>query len=274
MARAVLLGLIAAATLAAPAAGQAATAPARVVVSSPAAGTLKVHGGDGLVAGVTQVRFTTRRKDATLALFELQPGVTPEQFAAALAQASGPRDVRDLAALRYAPEIGRGQDATVYLDLRAGTYVAADVSGTGAPAPQQTIAVSPRAAGTPLARTPPTVARIVMRDFRYAAPARLPRQGVLRYANSGQTFHYADAIRLRAGASFTKALRALRAGRPKVPGSIGFSPLVGLVGPGQTGATRYRLAPGRYVLVSFYSDADSHGRPQTRLGMERAITVR
>ncbi|HEU4978747.1 MAG TPA: hypothetical protein VFT42_07630, partial [Solirubrobacteraceae bacterium] len=131
MVRGTLIGVLVA--LVATASAGAATAPPRLTVSSPAAGRIDVRGAEQPAAGVTQVTFTTKRPDATLALFELKPGVTPEQFAAALAAASGPRDVRDLATLRYAPEIGRGHDATVYLDLRAGTYVAADVSGGGAP---------------------------------------------------------------------------------------------------------------------------------------------
>ena len=255
-------------------ASASAAALPRVTVSSPAAGRLAVRGAGALKAGVTQITFTTRRKDATLALFELRVGVTPEQLSVALAHAAGPRGVRDLAALRYAPEIGRGHEATVYLDLRAGTYVAADVTSSTARHAQQTITVAARTAGTPAAHSPPAGARIEMRDFRFAAPARIGRSGIVRYINSGQTFHYADAIRLGAHASFRKALQALRAGRSKVPGSIGFAPLLGLVGPGQTGEARYRLAPGRYVLVCFYADADSHDRPHTRLGMERAITVR
>jgi hypothetical protein len=268
-----LLGAGVAALLAALPAMAAAGRPAAVTIASPAAGHVDVGGGQGLTAGVTQITFTTRRKDATLALFELKPGVTPEQLAAALAQASGPRDVRDLAALRYAPEIGRGQDATAYLDLRAGTYVAADVSGGSVPPAQQTIAIAAHPAGAPVARSPRATGHIGLRDFRFVAPARIAPRGVLRYANTGRTFHYADAIRLGAHASFAKALTALRAGRSTVPGSTGFAPLIGLVGPGQTGEAPYRLARGRYVLVSFYADADSHDRPQTRLGMERALVV-
>jgi hypothetical protein len=276
MGRRLLIALLATgiAALLAAVAATAAPAPARLTISSPAAGRVEVAGGDGLEAGVTQVTFTTRRKDATLALFELRQGVTPEQLAAALAHASGPRDVRDLAALRYAPEIGHGQDATVYVDLRAGTYVAADVTGGSASPAQQTVTVAARPSGSAVARSPAANARLELRDFHFVAPARIGRQGVLRYVNTGKTFHYADAILLRANASFTRALQALRAGRPKVPGSIGFAPLLGLVGPGQTGEARYRLAPGRYVLVCFYADADSRGKPHTRLGMERAITVR
>lgn len=260
---------------AAPAAHAAASpVPPVVRISSPAAGQIAVTGADALTAGVTELRFATKRSDATLALFELAPGVTPDQLAEALKTARGPRDVRDLAALRYAPEIARGQDATAFVDLRAGTYVAADVSGANAPPVTHPFTVAARAAGSPLARSPRATAKLGLRDFRFVAPARIAARGVLRYANTGRTFHYADAIRLRRGASVARALQALRAGRAQVPGSTGFSPLLGLVGPRQTGEVPYRLAPGTYVLVCFFADADSGGRPHTRLGMERAVTVR
>jgi hypothetical protein len=245
-----------------------------LTVASRTAGHTTLSGATGLLAGPAHVRFTTTRSDATLALLALKPGTTADSLLAALRSAHGPRDVRDLASLLYAPEISARHDALAYLDLEAGTYAVADVSGKPA-GPLKTFTVAARDPSAPPApKMPHADAHLGMRDFRFVARPSIPRSGVLRYENTGATFHFADAIRLRSGASVTRALSALRAGRRTVPGAVSFSPLVGIVGPGESGAVDYRLHPGRYVLVCFFADGDSHDRPHTQLGMERAVRIR
>lgn len=110
-------------------------------------------------------------------------------------------------------------------------------------------------------------------DDSIRAPATLPRSGRIRVHNSGRRPHHAMAIRLRRGISVGEARRDLHAG--KAIDRLGTPvDLMGLLSGGAVADVERRLAPGRYVVASFYSGSGRTARSDLRRGLFAATRVR
>ena len=130
---------------------------------------------------------------------------------------------------------------------------------------------------SPERSAPSADASVRMIDLRFLGARTLPRNGVVRVTNSGATLHFAVLVGARDAATARRIARLLRQGKDSRAQRLasGFDELVTLISPGVSNdVTLHGLKAGSYVLVCFYGDAHSHGKPHSMLGMEKVVTVR
>jgi hypothetical protein len=236
----------------------AAQAPVPTVAVTANGSSITLTPSGTLAAGPTRFNFTGKGE---FVLATLRAGVTADQLRQALSRS--PDAALALVFLEAsAPEPGR----EVTVDLRPSTtYVAVSLAGrnsslttfaTGAPSGAQ-------------ARAPD--ARIRMVDYGFKGPNTLPRNGRIRVANQGSTFHFAVAFPVRPSASNKRVGRALRSGNDKAMGRIVAGPpltVQGLISQGSTNDNVVRFPrKGRYAMVCFFGE-------HNRLGMYRVYKVR
>jgi len=233
--------------------------------------TAQVTGAEALRTGPTTLRVTSRARGAFFVLVELRQGVTRQEFAAGLRRIQAPAQVR-----RYGTAVASGgAPYTTTIPLRAAEYVVVDMSR------------QPRAAGGFTATdpangaTPPAPgATVGMDDFRFTGDTVLPRDGVVRWENTGRQLHEAVMLPVRSRADQRSVARAFRRGAEEPRGIAGPpAPLgVGIVDRGTTNDVQgRRVRAGRYVVVCFLPDERRRsGRPRShaQLGMVREMTVR
>lgn len=248
--------------------------PPTVAVVVNGNGNFAVTGADALRAGPTEfaLRNATRR-DQSLVLVLLKPGVTVEQFTAAARRVrDDPTPLYGLGSFETGAGLTpRGTYATT-ITLKEGTYVFYDITRQARQGPSFTVGAGPNGA---TAQQPDATIR--MRDYRFSMPSRLSRTGRFRFTNVGQDPHFAVAFLLKRSARTGDFVRALRRGQDRrIEDDIaGASELVGLVSPGTTNDITFRFnRRGRYVMACFFADRKTRGREHTRLGMVRGFQVR
>jgi hypothetical protein len=202
----------------------------------------------------------------------LRPGVTVEQFTAAL---------------RADPEGGQAIEM-VYLDGGASlseavarraatfnlrpntTYVAMNIEGENAAAWEfTTFAVGANANG---AAPPAADATVNFIDLRFTGARTLPRNGTIRFRNQGWAPHFALAARLRSGAASAAVGRALRGDNQRALGRVlDFESTIevqSLITRGSNVVNEVRFPrTGRYALICFF---EGHAEQ----GMYRVVRIR
>jgi hypothetical protein len=236
----------------------AAQAPVPTVAVTASGSSITLTPSGALAAGPTRFTFAGKGE---FDLVTLRAGVTVDQLRQTLSRSQD-------AALGLvfieasAPEPGR----EVTVDLRPNTtYVAVSIAGRSS-------ALTSFATGAPSgAQAPAPDARIRMVDYAFKGANTLPRNGRIRVANRGSTFHFALAFPLRRGVSNTRVGRVFRGGNEKALGRIVAGPPVtvqGVISQGSTNDNEVRFArKGRYAFVCFFGE-------HNRLGMYRVYKVR
>ncbi len=207
--------------------------------------------------GPTRFTYSGRGE---LNLVTLRAGVSVDQLRQAL-QSRNQDAALDLVFL----EATVRPDTPATVDLRPNTtYVVA----AGARAQALTTFTTGADSG---ATAPRPDARIRMVDYGFRGPATLPRNGRIRFANDGTTFHFAIAFPLRPDVPARRANRIFRGTNQRAIGSVVAGPPVdalGLISQGSTQDNEVRFPRrGRYAMVCFFGE-------HNRLGMTRVYRVR
>ncbi len=272
-----------------------ATGPAGAAVRAAAKKppTVTIHAQDfsfkmpaTIPAGWTSVRLVNDGGEPHQAqLAKLNPGVVPEQIAAA---GAGGDDAAVVAL--FTPMGGPnaaaplGGTATVTVDLTPGNYVAlcfipsADGTRHYAKGMVQAFTVTKPKGKAKSVPEPRAKATTTLSDFSFAfPPAGVPATGVVAVRNTGTQAHEIAMYRLAAGKTLDDA-KAFLLTPPGSPPPAGPSPITeagGMVGlaPGATGYLRLASTPGNYVAVCFFPDPTKGGLPHAIEGMLASFAV-
>ncbi|MGH3497152.1 MAG: hypothetical protein ACRDP1_06790 [Nocardioidaceae bacterium] len=172
-----------------------------------------------------------------------------------------------------------GHSGTLWVTLRPGNYWVADTNATPTlPRKIRTLHVSGARLVTQAVRSFAHIAAI--RDTTWAArPRWIPHTGVLTFTNKARDNHFVELAKLAKGktiADFRRWINKVKSGQN--PGRPPLNPawdmVTGVVSPGASMQSKYSLAPGHYVLVCWWPDADMGGMPHAFMGMYRGITLR
>jgi hypothetical protein len=243
--------------------------PAPTVTVTAGETTLNVGVSGPLAAGPTRFEVVKEgRGPREIAFGALRPGVTLGQFTATL-QGGDPEAAIELVHLDGGASLSpRSQRRAVTFDLRPNsTYVVINIAGQRPQVASFTVGGQPNGAAPPRAD-----ASVRMIDLRFRGATRLPRRGVLRFANAGWAPHFALAAPLRRGASRRAVGAALRRNAERrLRRLVDFRSQIEVQSLITRGAVNYNTVRfprrGRYVMVCFF---DGHNTQ----GMYRFVRVR
>jgi hypothetical protein len=160
---------------------------------------------------------------------------------------------------------------TLFVDLPAGTYWAADVRRRVTSFFTFTVAGADTGAAMP---TGDAKLKAVDSTSWAKRPTSMPRKGLLTFTNRADQNHFLVMVKLQRG----KTIRDFKAfiengfeGRPPLNFRAALD--AGVISPDQSIAFNYRLPRGQYVMMCFWPDASEHGMPHVLMGMYRAIKV-
>jgi hypothetical protein len=276
-ARAVLAGAVTVVALAA--GGVAAFAqggtPPTLTLAFGADGKLTFSGAEGIVGKAATVAVSSadpkKKAEHAAALVRLEPGVTPEQFAAAAAKAKSFEDIDGVGVIDSfvgAPPKGAPPQTSVTKIVAGATYVVLDFSG------EQPIPVGTFVAGkvSPSVKLPTVDFSTSVKEYKFTAKT-LPRKGTIRITNRGKQYHEMIGFHVRKGVDPKSIVGRLQQGKePKKGTTDGEAFLLAPVGPGAVNQAEFTIERGTYVFTCFL--ADSKGRPHSTQGMNKVITVK
>jgi hypothetical protein len=262
--------LVAAGGLIGVASAQAAPLPTLTLALTKTSVTI---GGTLQSGGVNVVATATGTKEAAAVLFQLKPGVTPDEFSAFV---KSPR-VKDLnntsklGSIVLDEEANPGQTAEAQTVLQPGTYMALNGEGEGGPKAftSFTVTASPAPAVLP---TPGATVRSI--EFGFRGPTTLHDGELVRFENEGFLVHMDIAAPVKSKSGAKKAVKDLLTGNEKGLGKLIAGAPLTFFGPASPGAFQQETItakPGWYVQVCFMETQD--GRPHSLLGMERIIKI-
>jgi hypothetical protein len=241
----------------------AAQAPPPTVTVTATETTLTVGATGPLASGPTRFEYVSSGgPPPEIAIAALRPGTTVAQFTAALQ--ANPDSAIEMIHLDGGATFGPGQDSSAQtLNLRASsTYVAVNLAGE-APADWEVteFATSDQANG---ASAPKADARVRIVDLRFLGANKLPRNGVVRFENSGWAPHFALAAPLKAKATKKKVAAALLGNRQRqLEKQLDFAKSVEAQSLITRGAVNYNEVRfpkrGRYVMVCFFEGHNTQG---------------
>ena len=211
------------------------------------------------------------RGQSVVALVKLKPGVTPQQFSAAVPKLKDPSKIGDLGSIVASSFAMGPADYVTTIRLENADYAFVDV--TKKPVARLSFRAGPGAGGA--AAAPAPTATVTLKDYRFVMPSTLkPGKQVLRTRNSGRQLHHALMMPLKKNADAVKVIRELRAGK-EPRSAIGGPPsaLVEVVSPGTTNDVEVNLRKGRYLFVCFLQNTP-RSKPHSMLGMEKIVTVK
>ena len=223
-----------------------------------------------LASGPTRIEFVRTAGEPSLSIGALKAGVTVEAFTAALRrsddEAIGMIDI-DAGADLNADEPRWTSTAS----LQAGsTYVAVNTEGenrAGFEVTPFTVGTTPNGATAPRAD-----ATVTMIDLRFTGASTLPRNGTIRFRNTGWAPHFAIAAPLRSGATSAQIGEALKSSRQRRLaqlldfGNAGEPQALVTRGADTVNQVRFPKA-GKWALICFF---ESHAQQ----GMYRVVNVR
>lgn len=260
------------AALAVPAVASAA-APLPVLGISEVNKTVTVTGTPQ--SGATELDFTTDLKakrlesGTTLGLIHLNPGVTPDQFAAGV-KGDG-SNLEQFGTLDSTEDVSKGEVIKIQTILKPGQYVVADLNSSPKSNLHTVVNVAQSAAPATL---PPADAVLRMKDYRFTGPTVIKRGKVIRVENVGKEQHMAVAIKVKNRKAAKQVEALLRKGKDrqvekgiKLVGSLQDD-----VSPGAVNQGVLTLPKGTWVLACFMTT--KKGVEHTRLGMERTLIVK
>lgn len=249
----------------------AAQAPPPTVTVTVSETSLAVGATGPLPSGPTRFDVVSSDQEAAeVAIGALRPGVTVDAFTAALR--SNPDAAIEMAHIDGGASLAPGQASrAVTLNVRASsTYVAINLAGDN-PAEWEVVSFSSSDQSNGAA-APQADARVGIFDLRFRGAKRLPRNGVVRFENTGWAPHFALAAPLRRNAKQRAVARALLRNAQRPLGRLlDFENSVEAQSLITRGAVNYNEVRfpkrGRYVLVCFF---DGHNTQ----GMFRFVRVR
>jgi hypothetical protein len=232
--------------------------------------SLTVAPAGPLSPGPTRVEFVRGSGSPSLSFAALRPGVTVEQFTAALRRSDN--EGLELIYLDAGADLDETAARSVStFNLRAGlTYVAVNTEGDDRAAYEVTlvgtVGATPNGAAMPSAD-----ATINAVDLRFTGSRTLPRNGTVRFRNQGWAPHFAISAPLRRGATAGSVGRALRSGSDRALGRVldfrGAGEVQSLVTRGADVVNEVRFPrAGRYALICFF---EGHAQ----LGLYRVVGV-
>jgi hypothetical protein len=247
--------------------------PPPTVTVTAAGTTLTVSPGGPLAAGQTRFEFVRSGEgEPEISIGALRPGVTVEQFTAALRTDRSGSSAIEMVHIVGGAGLNEGVQrhvATFALTANT-TYVAINIEGEN---PQGWEVVSFATGGASGgAAAPQADATVNMIDNRFTGARTLPRNGTIRFRNRGWAPHFALAARVRAGASTAAVGRALRGGNERALGRVlDFRSVIEpqtLITRGADVVNEVRFPrAGRYALICFF---EGHAQQ----GMYRVVRVR
>jgi hypothetical protein len=254
------------------------TPPTVGLTAGPTSATVQATGP--LAAGPTRFDVTREgNKDVAVYVFLLNPGVTFDEFKAAIERddRTGGEVALGLAWIQAAVALsGRDNRRAVTFNLRPGqTYhvlTELDEEPARGQARQRGFASFTTSGAANGAAAPAPAATVRMQGLRFRGAGTLPRQGVVRFVNNDGTQHFAIAFPLRKGVTSARLRRVLRSGPERAFGRLiagNPSLLQGLIsGGGVANDQEVRFAKaGRYGLICFIHE-------HQELGMVRIVRVR
>jgi hypothetical protein len=264
------LGVVAVASAAT---GRKAATPLPVIGISEVNKTLTVTGTPQ--SGATELDFTTDLKakglesGTTIGLIHLNPGVTPEQFAAGIKPDGS--NIDQFGSLDTTEDLSKGQTVKIQTVLKTGQYVVADLNSS----PKSNLHTVIDVAQSPApAALPAADATIRMKDYRFTGPRVLKRGELVRIENTGKEQHMAIAIKVKNSKAAKQIEALLRKGKDRQveKGLKVVGELQDDVSPGAVNQGVLTLPRGTWVLACFMTTAK--GVEHTRLGMERTLVVK
>jgi hypothetical protein len=230
--------------------------------------------GGTLQSGAVNVVATgTGTKEAAAVLFQLKPGVTPNELYAFL-KTPKEKDLNNTGkygSIVFDVEVTPGTAVEAQTVLQPGTYVALNGEGEGAPTAVTSFTVTAAASPAALPAPEATVRSI---EFGFRGPTTLHDGELVRFENEGFLVHMDIAAPVKSKSAAKKAVKDLLTGNEKGLGKLIAGAPLTFFGPASPGAFQQETItakPGWYVQVCFMETQD--GRPHSRLGMERIIKI-
>jgi hypothetical protein len=247
------------------------TPPTVTITASPT--TLAVSGPTAIPpAGPTRFEIVKSGGDELeIAIAALRPGVSLDQFLEALRIPDSVASL-DLVYLDGGASFTAGQERrAVTFNLRPNSkYVVVNLTGDN---PDTWETFSFDVGGQPNGATAPQAdARVRMHDLSFRGAKTLPRDGVVRFDNSGWAPHFAFTAPLRSGVKTRRVVRALRRNDEQLLGRLlNFEAAIEAQSLISRGAINYNEVRfprrGRYAMMCFF---DNHAAQ----GMWRIIRVK
>ena len=261
---------VAAASLIGVGSAQAAPLPTLTLALTKTSVTI---GGTLQSGAVNVVATATGTKEAAAVLFQLKPGVTPDEFASFIKtpKVKDLNNTSKLGSIVFDEEATPGQTAEAQTVLQPGTYMALNGEGEGGPKAftSFTVTASPAPAVLP---TPGATIRSI--DFAFRGPSVLHVGEIVRFENEGFLVHMDVVFPAKSKKAAAKILNGLLTGKEKGLEKLVSGSPFSFAGPLSSGAYQQETItakPGWYVQACFMETQD--GRPHTRLGMERIIKI-
>ena len=261
---------VAAASLIGVGSAQAAPLPTLTLALTKTSVTI---GGTLQSGAVNVVATATGTKEAAAVLFQLKPGVTPDEFASFIKtpKVKDLNNTSKLGSIVFDEEATPGQTAEAQTVLQPGTYMALNGEGEGGPKAftSFTVTASPAPAVMP---TPGATIRSI--DFAFRGPSVLHVGEIVRFENEGFLVHMDVVFPAKSKKAAAKILNGLLTGKEKGLEKLVSGSPFSFAGPLSSGAYQQETItakPGWYVQACFMQTQD--GRVHTRLGMERIIKI-
>ncbi len=209
-----------------------------------------------------------------LHLVRLRDGVTLAQFQNTLRSGDMAAFGKIITWYGGVNSVPPGQNWSMSVKLAAGEYVLLDSGQRADGSPNFAhpgFIQSLRVAGDPATALPPAAnVQVNQVDFAFHMPARLPCDATLEITNTGAQPHEMDFLLLNPGITIQQALQAL-SHHQEPPGKE--IDVLTALSPGLTAWVPLHLAPGTYLVVSFFPDTAHGGIPQAAEGMVGSFTV-
>jgi hypothetical protein len=262
--------VLATGSFAAAGSAQATTLPTLTLALTKTSVTI---GGTLQSGAVNVVATATGTKEAAAVLFQLKPGVTPDEFAT-FVKTPNVKDLNNtskLGSIVFDEEASPGQSAEAQTVLQPGTYIALNGEGEGGPKAftSFTVTASPAPAVLP---TPGATVRSI--EFGFRGPSVLHVGEIVRFENEGFLVHMDVVFPVKNKKDAKKVVTALLTGKEKGLEKLAAGAPFSFAGPLSSGAYQQETItakPGWYVQACFMQTQD--GRIHTRLGMERIIKI-
>ena len=230
-----------------------------------------VEGAPRIGTGHYRITLENKGRQAGVALVQLKPGVTVEQFGAAVPNVQDPSQIQQYGTVVASNFWERKGSYTTTIRLSDADYVFVDV--TKRPAPRMSFHAGPQAGGA--AKAPKADASVRLKDYRFEMPSTLKAgKATIRTTNAGKNLHHALVMPLKKGVSGARVLKDLKVGKePRY--AIGGPPsaLVEVVSPKTTNNVEVNLRKGRYLFVCFLQNSPK-SKPHAMQGMRKIVTVK
>jgi hypothetical protein len=237
-------------------------------------GASSVTVGGALQSGAVNVVSTSTKKETSVILFALKPGVSVaevEAFVADTSRVKDPNNASKYGTIAFDVEANPSAPTEAQTNLQAGQYIVLTSEGEKPVVLRTSFTVAPAASPATLPTPEATVRSI---DFAFRGPTTLHDGELVRFENEGFLVHMDIAFPVKSRAVARKVVKLLLAGKERELEKLVVGPPVAFAGPLSSGAFQQETVtakPGWYVQACFMETQD--GRDHTLLGMERIFKI-